>query len=192
MEASVIHNHRLTTRRHAVARRRRLLALLGGVCVFCLSPSAVTASTATRDVEKFTVSPDTLCGFTGTSYWVFDLTIAPTGNGSSITAGPLVQTFVADNGRGVKISFDDGVFIAGPRTYYPDGSSSFTGVSNGLDVKTQALGGSLLEKSAGRLIVTYYFDASGDFVSLSIDSTTGPQNLGEPDCSVIGPYLAGA
>jgi hypothetical protein len=103
-----------------------------------------------------------------------------------------VQTFVAGNRRGVKISYDDGVFIAGPTTDYPDGSSSFTGISDGLDVKTQALGGSVLEQSAGRLIVTYYFDANGDFVSLKIDSTTGPQNLGQPDCSVISPYLAGS
>lgn len=189
----MIHDHRTTIRQPvAPAKGRLLLALLAGACAFGLPASAVAAGRVSRDVEKFTVSPDTLCGFTGTSYWVFDLTIAPTGNGSRVTAGPLVQTFVAGNRRGVKISYDDGVFIAGPTTDYPDGSSSFTGISDGLDVKTQALGGSVLEQSAGRLIVTYYFDANGDFVSLKIDSTTGPQNLGQPDCSVISPYLAGS
>jgi hypothetical protein len=118
----------------------------------------------------------------------------PTGKGSTINAGKIVQTFVADNGRGLKISFDAGVFIAGPTVYNPDGSSSFTAVEDGLSAKTQALNGPLLEQSTGRVFITYYFDANGDFVSLTIDSTTGPQNntTGEPDCSVIGPYLAGA
>jgi hypothetical protein len=193
MEASMIHN-RLSTWRHAVARRRLLLALLAGACFLALPVSTAAAGNASHDVENFTVSPDTMCGFTGTSHWVIHFTSVPTGKGSTINAGKIVQTFVADNGRGLKISFDAGVFIAGPTVYNPDGSSSFTAVEDGLSAKTQALNGPLLEQSTGRVFITYYFDANGEFVSLTIDSTTGPQNntTGEPDCSVIGPYLAGA
>lgn len=190
----MIHNHRSSTRRHAVARRRQLLALLVGACFLALPVSTAAARNASHDVENFTVSPDTMCGFTGTSHWVIHITSVPTGKGSTVKAGQIIQSFVADTGRGLKISFDAGVFIAGPTVYNPDGSSSFTAVEDGLSAKTQALNGPLLEQSTGRVFITYYFDANGDFVSQTIDSTTGPQNntTGEPDCSVIAPYLAGA
>jgi hypothetical protein len=194
MEASMIHNRRLSTWRPAVARRWLLPTLLAGACFLALPVSTAVAGNASHDVENFTVSPDTMCGFTGTSHWVIHITSVPTGKGSTINAGKIVQTFVADNGRGLKISFDAGVFIAGPTVYNPDGSSSFRAVEDGLSAKTQSLNGPLLEQSTGRVFITYYFDANGDFVSLTIDSTTGPQNntTGEPDCSVIGPYLGGA
>ena len=85
-------------------------------------------------------------------------------------------------------------FIPGPDVYNPDGSFSFTAVEDGLSAKTQALRGPVLEQSTGRVFLTYYFDADGNFISMTIDSTTGPQNnvTGEPDCSIIGPYLAGS
>jgi hypothetical protein len=171
-----------------------VLAVLTSGCLLALPVSAGVAANVSRDVEKFTVSPDTMCGSTGTSAWVFNLTSGPVGNGSSFVAGPIVQTFVADNGRGVKLTYDDGVVRIGPTVHYPDGSTSITVIEGGLNVKAQALGGPLLEQSTGRLTYTFYFDANGDFVSLVIDSATGPQNnvTGAPDCSVIGPYLAGS
>jgi hypothetical protein len=187
--------HYSTTRRTPVgATARRLLTLLASACALAVPASAVAATNVSRDVEKFTVSPDTMCGFTGASSWIFDLTSGPIANGNSFVAGPIVQTFTADNGRGVKITYDDGVVKIDPAVYYPDGSSSITVVEAGLNVKTQAVGGPLLEQSTGRLTYTYYFDASGDFVSLTIDSASGPENnvTGAPDCSVVGPYLAGS
>jgi hypothetical protein len=187
--------HRRIPLRPAIAIKRRLsLTVLACACVIALPASAGAAAKASHDVERFTVSPDTMCGFTGSSDWLYNFTTVPTGNGSTVAAGRIVQTFVADNGRGVKISFDSGSFIDGPTTFYPDGSSSFNAVGNGLNAKTQALGGRLLEQSTGRVFVTVRFDANGDFVSISVDSTTGPQNnvTGEPNCSVIGPYLAGS
>jgi hypothetical protein len=193
----MIHNHSTIRKPSAAAKKyRRLLALIAGACALALPASAFAGSGASRYVEKFTVSPDTMCGFTGTSYWVWNLLGypdgQPTGNGSSIVAGQIVQTFVADNGRGVKITYGGGGESIGPTVYYPDGSSSITVVAAGLNVKTQALGGALLEQSTGRLTYTYYFDANGDFVSLTIDSAAGPENnlTGAPDCSVIGGYLA--
>jgi hypothetical protein len=133
-----------------------------------------------------------MCGFTGTSSWVFN-TISGQSAGNSFVAGQIVQTFVADNGRGVVITYDAGVVKIDPTVFYADGSSSISVVEDGLNVKTQALGGPLLEQSTGRLMYTYRFDANGDFVSLTIDGATGPQNnvTGMPDCSVVGPYLAG-
>jgi hypothetical protein len=147
-----------------------------------------------HNFQTFTVSPDSRCGFTGTSSWTFGLTSGPTANGNSFVAGPIVQTFTADNGRGVKITYDEGVVRIDPTVYYADGSSSITVVEAGLNVKAQAVGGPLLEQSTGRLTYTYSFDPNGDFVSLTIDSATGPENnvTGAPDCSVVGPYLAGA
>lgn len=191
----MIQGHRTTVRQPAApANRRLLLALVAGACVFSLPVSTAAAANASHDVEQFTVSPDTMCGFAGTSDWLVRATSVPTGNGSTVNAGRIVQTFVADNGRGVNITFDAGVFKPGPNVYNPDGSFSFTAVEDGLSAKTDALRGPLLEQSTGRVFITYYFDANGDFVSLTIDSTTGPQNnvTGEPDCSVIAPYLAGS
>src|SRR5579862_6238366 len=86
------------------AARRPGLVLLAGACVLALPASAAAGPGMSRSVDKFTV-PDTMCGFTGTSSWVFAITSGPTANGASIQAGSVVQTFVADNGRGVKISY---------------------------------------------------------------------------------------
>jgi hypothetical protein len=176
------HNHRTITQWLARAPRRwPLLALLAGAVV--LGPPA-SAAAATHETK--TTSPDTLCGFTGTSYWVFDI-----GNGPRVGAGLAVRTFVANNGRGVKITYQAGVVAQiGPTVYYPDGSSSVTLVEDGPIFITQALGGPLLEQSTGRVTFTVYFDADGNFVSQTVDPTTGPENAGAPDCSVIGPYLA--
>jgi hypothetical protein len=152
-----------------------------------------SAGNASRFVQKFTIPGDNLCDFSGTSYWLFSLTGVPTGNSSFVNAGSIVQTFIADNGRGVTISYDRGVFTSGPTVVYPDGSSSFTATEAGLDIKTQAVGGPLLQQSTGYLTITYYFDANDNFIDATIDSTSGPQNntTAAPNCSVIGPYLAG-
>jgi hypothetical protein len=189
----MIHNHTTIRQRSAATRGRRLLALLAGGCVLAVPASAIAATSVSRDVEKYSV-PDSICGFTGTSFWIINLTTVPRPNGSSIVAGRVIQTFVADNGRGVKITYAAGVTKIDPTVYYPDGTSSITVVSDGMNVKAQALGGPLLEQSTGRLHYTYYFDDNGDFVSLTINSATGPENnvTGMPDCSVVGPYLAGA
>jgi hypothetical protein len=186
-------DHSTIAQTWARRKRRLLLALLAGACILALPSSAIAATNVTRDVQQYTVSPDSMCGFTGTSFWVWNLAIGPTAHGITFEAGGVAQTFVADNGRGVKITYGDGVVKIDPTVYYPDGSSSITVVSDGLNVKAQALGGPLLQQSTGRLTYTYHFDASGDFVSLTIDSATGPENnvTGAPDCSVIGPYLAG-
>lgn len=176
---------------HCARKRWPLLALLVGALTVSVPVSAADATNVSRDVEKFTVSPDSLCGFAGTSYWVLDVTSGPTGGGSSFTAGPTIRTFIADNGRGVKIALEQGSVKAGPVTYYPGGSSSVTLVENGLLFQVYALRGPLLEQSTGRVTFTVYFDANGNFVSQTIDSTTGPEDTSAPDCAVIGPYLAG-
>jgi len=175
------------------AARTRTLALLAGAAALALSGSAIAAAGVSRQVQKHTVSPDTLCGVTGTSEWEIALTDSQAGNDIGVVAGPVVQTFVAGSGRGVKISYDEGVVRIAPAVYNPDGSSSITVVEAGLNVKAQALGGPLLEQSTGRLTYTYYFDSNGDFVSIAIDSASGPENnvTGAPDCGAIGPYLAG-
>jgi hypothetical protein len=175
-------------------RKRFILGLAAVLCLaLSVGTSQAAAGNATHTVQQYS-TPDNVCGFDGTSYWVIHLTGVPTGNGSFVQAGSVVQTFIADNGRGVTISYVKGSFITGPTVVYPDGSSSFTAVEDGLNVKTQAVGGGLLEQSTGRITLTYYFDANDNFLGMVIDSTSGPQNntTGAPDCSVVGPYLAGS
>ena len=182
----------ITHSRHRAHKRWPLLASLVGALAVGVPVSVAAATHVSRVVDKFTVSADSLCGFTGTSYWVLDVTSGPTAGGSSFTAGPAIRTFIADNGRGVKIAYEQGVTKAGPVTYYPDGSSSVTLVEDGLLFQVYAVRGGLLEQSTGRLTFTVDFDANGNIVSQTIDSTTGPLNVSSgPDCSVIGPYLAG-
>ena len=168
-------------------RKRFIVGLAVAVCLgLSVGASQAAAGTASRLVET-DIFPDTVCGFSGTKTLAFNLTFARNG-----IAGTIVDTFVADNGRGVKVTFDAGLFVFGPTIYYPDGSSSFTTIGDGLNAKTQAVGGPLLEQSTGRVVTTFYLDADGNFVNQTM-STSGPENntTGDFDCSVVGPYLAG-
>jgi hypothetical protein len=40
--------------------------------------------------------------------------------------------------------------------------------------------------------VTEVFDATGNLVSFNAPAGPNPNLTGEPDCSVVGPYVAGA
>jgi hypothetical protein len=178
------HHHTITRWLVRAAKRWPLLAVLAGACV--LDSTVTAAADPTKSAHGIDIiSPYTLCGFTGTLTEVFDFGPGPAG------AGMEIRTFVADNGRGVKITYQAGNLKALSTVTYPDGSSAVTLVEDGSVFKTQALGGPVLEQSTGRAIFTAYFDPSGNFVSQTVDSTSGPENASAPDCSIIGPYLAG-
>ena len=138
--------------------------------------------------------PDYLCGFHGTSTWVTVDNFRIAASGAHEDPGRLTQTFVADNGRGVVIMSDAGLLTFQPPVFNADGSGSQIATTEGLDNKTQALNGPILEQCTGRAQFTFFFDASGNLTSISAVDLAGPGNnlTGLPDCTVIGPYLAGA
>jgi len=137
--------------------------------------------------------PETLCGFDGTNTVLVLDNFGSLPGGASYDAGRLIETFIADNGRGVTISYDAGHEYNAPPVANPDGTTTLVFTYSGLDVKTQAVGGRVLEQGTGRVQVTVVLDATGNVLSVSVVALAGPNpNLtGAPDCSVIGPYLAG-
>ena len=52
----------------------------------------------------------------------------------------------------------------------------------------------MLEQGSGRVQATFVNDANGNLISFSVIALSGqnPNLTGEPDCSVVAPYLAGA
>jgi hypothetical protein len=181
----------------------RRLAYLAAVAV------AVAVAATTLAVTRFTgvaradnpahfhstfTFPDTLCGFNGTSTFVTIDNFRIAASGAHEDPGRLTQTFVADNGRGVVISWDAGLLIFYPPVLNADGTTTQVAVTDGLDAKTQALQGPVLEQSTGRAQITFIYDANGNLISISAVALAGPeQNLsGMPDCGVISPYLASA
>jgi len=170
---------------------RRAVQILASTAIAAIATllvpgTAVADNSSQNHTETF---PDTLCGFTGTTT-IFNTTQQVDG---SIFIGRFVQTFVADNGRGVRITFDAGNFKVGPTVTNPDGTSYFVAIENGVSGSTQALNGPLLQQSTGRIQVTVAFDANGEATSITVVPLTGPENspTGEPNCAIIAPWLGG-
>ena len=159
-------------------------------CGSGLSASEATASTHIGGTFTFA---DTLCAFNGVSTFTTEDNFGSLANGGTYDNGRLVQTFVASNGRGVEIDYNAGRTVFSPITANGDGTFTQVAIASGLDVTTKALQGGVLEHGAGRLQVTFALDAQGNAISASATALSGNQpNLsGAPDCSVIGPYLAG-
>ncbi len=181
----------------------RRLVFLAVVATIVVAAATTLAATMFTGVVKaanpghfhgtFTF-PDTLCSFNGTTTLVVVDNFGVKASGAHYDAGRLTQTFIADNGRGVVITYDAGLLYFYPPIANADGTTTQVFTSDGLNVKTQALGGPVLQQSTGRARVTEVLDASGNVISVSAVALAGPeQNLtGLPDCSVVGPYLAGA
>jgi hypothetical protein len=138
-------------------------------------------------------SPDTLCGFNGTTVLSTVDNFGSNSAGSSWDFGYVKQTYTADNGCGVVITWDAGRLVFEPPIANADGTTTQVASTQGLNVKTQALRGPLLQQSTGNAQITFVFDADGNLLSISA-ITKGPESnvTGQPDCSVIWPYLAGA
>jgi hypothetical protein len=170
---------------------KRLAALLAGA--IGATALAVGASAATHVTGDF-VFPDVVCGISVQHEVQFIDNFGSKADGSSFDAGRLVETFTAANGRGVKITFDAGHEENAALVNNPDGTTTQVFTFAGLNALTQAVGGPVLEQGSGRVRVTEVFDATGNLVSFNVVALAGPNpNLtGAPDCSVVGPYLAGA
>ena len=175
--------------------RRLSLALSAPIIALLLSAAPAAAADPTHLAASFTF-PNTLCGFDGTTRVHFIDNFGSFANGGSYDSGRVLETFVADNGRGVTI------FFAGHEYNYPpvvngDGTITLRYLYSEAQFKIQALGGALLQQNAGRLLVTVVLSPSGDVLSVSVailagpnPNTTGDENSAV-SCAVIGPYLGG-
>lgn len=166
-----------------------LAAALGAVGSGALHAAA---SNPTHLVQHFTF-PDTVCGFSGTTQFAIVDNFGSLPGGATYDAGTLVQTFTADNGRGVIIKYDAGHIDNAAPVFNPDGTVTKVSTYTGLNALTQAVNGPVLERGSGVIQVTLTFDSNGKLLSVSVVVLAGPNpNLtGAPDCTVIAPYLAG-
>jgi hypothetical protein len=171
---------------------RKLIAATAPL-VIATNILAAGASAATHLGGTFTF-PSRMCGFRGTSTLEVVDNFGVKADGSSFDSGRLVETFAADNGRGVRVAWDAGHEYNAPPVTNADGTTSYVFEFSGLNAKVWSLDVGLLEQGSGRIQVTEVDDADGNPVSLSVVALAGPNpNLsGSPDCSVIGPYLAGS
>jgi hypothetical protein len=172
-------------------KRSITAAAVGVACI--LGPVTGEAGASSHFGGSITF-PDTLCGFTGTTTFSTEDNYGTLPDGGSYDNGRFAQTFIADNGRGVQIDYSGGHAVFSSPT--PNGDGTFTQIltASGLDVLTKTVHGPVLEHGAGRVQVTYILDSQGNTLSVSAISLSGDQpNLtGAPDCSVVGPYLAGS
>lgn len=162
-------------------------AVLGSAVV------AAGASGATHLTGDFAF-PDVACGISVWHEVQYVDNYGVKADGSSSDSGYLVETLTAANGRAVTIKYDAGHEENAPPVIGADGSYTFASTYSGLNAKTQAVGGPVLEQGSGRVEATAVFDADGNLVSFNVISLSGqnPNLTGQPDCSVVGPYLAGA
>jgi hypothetical protein len=154
--------------------------------------SAAGAADPTHLSGSFTIPHDTMCGFAGTTSVQFIDNFGASPNGSSYDSGQLIQTFIADNGRGVVVSFAGHEYNA-PPVHNPDGTTTLVFIFSEAQNKVQILGGGILQMNAGRVEVTAVLAPDHSLLSLSVVVLAGNNpNPGMIDnCSVIGPYLAG-
>jgi hypothetical protein len=155
--------------------------------------SATSVAAASTHFGGSISFPDSLCEFGGATTFTTEDNFGMRPDGATYDNGRFVQTFVADNGRGVEIAYSGGHGTFSPVTSNADGTFTEEMTASGLDILTKAVNGPVLEKGAGRVQVTFTLDSQGDTISVSAKSLAGNQpNLsGAPDCSVIGHYLAG-
>jgi hypothetical protein len=175
---------------------RRLVALVIVVALVAtgvLTGAAIVKAQGTGHYKQVFSFPDTLCGFSGVTTVSAVDNYGSKRDGSSWDSGQLDQTFVADTGRGVDLKFDGGHLDNLPPVTNPDGTTTVVTIYDGLNVKTKAFNGPVLEQGSGRLRVTVIYAANGDILSIAVVSLSGqnPNLSGQPDCAVIAPYLAG-
>jgi hypothetical protein len=130
-------------RRHAM---RKLTALIVVAAAAATLASRAVATDPGHFRGQFTFA-DTMCGSTGTTTWSVNDNYGAKADGSSWDAGFLTQTFIADNGRGVLLSYDAGREYNAPAVTSADGTTTLVFVYSGLNLKTQALDGPMLQQT---------------------------------------------
>jgi hypothetical protein len=170
---------------------KRLAVVLAGIVG--AASLAAGASGSTHLTGDFVI-PQFFCGINVQDEVQYVDNFGTRADGSSSDDGYLTETLTAPNGRAVRIRYDAGHAENAPPVTNPDGTTTFVSTYSGLNAKTQIVGGPVLEQGSGRIQWTLVLDAEGNTVSSSIVSLSGqnPNLTGAPDCSVDGPYLAGA
>lgn len=170
---------------------KRLTVLLAGAVA--AASLAGSASGSTHFAGDFVI-PQEFCGISVQDEVQYIDNYGTYADGSSSDSGYLMETLTAANGRAVRIRYDAGRAENAPPVSNSDGTTTFVSTYSGLNAKTQIVGGPVLEQGSGRIQWTLVLDAAGNVVSSSIVSLSGqnPNLTGAPDCSVVGPYLAGA
>jgi hypothetical protein len=173
--------------------RRLTTAIAVAALAATVSAAAAGATVPGHFTGTFSF-PANWCGFDGIDTVTVLDNFGSQMDGTTWDAGRLVETFVADNGRGVSITYDAGREENAVPVVNPDGTTTLVFLYSGLNAKTQAVGGPVLQQNAGRVQVTVVLDPDGNVLSITVVALAGPNpNLtGAPDCSVVGPYLAGA
>jgi hypothetical protein len=180
---------------------RRTVSLIGIVVVAALIVAGVTLrfvnvaqASSPGHFHETDTFPDMLCGFSGTTVLITVDNFGSKASGATYDSGRFEQIFTADNGHSVKLTYDAGRLVFYPRVMNADGTMTQIAVTDGLNIKTQAVNGPVLQQSTGRARFTFVSDADGSTISFTAVALAGPENnlSGAEDCSVIGPYLAGA
>jgi hypothetical protein len=180
---------------------RRAISLIAVVAVVALIVAGVTlrfvgiAKAGSPGHYHATATfPDWLCGISGTSVLITVDNYGTQKDGATYDSGRFEQIFTADNGRSVKVTYDAGRLVFYPSVTNADGTTTTIAVTDGLNIKTQATNGPVLQQSTGRAQFTWVSDANGNTISFTGVALAGPENnvSGLEDCSVIGPYLTGA
>jgi hypothetical protein len=93
----------------------------------------------------------------------------------------------------VIIKYDAGHIYNAAPIFNSDGTVTKVAKFSGLNALTQAINGPVLELGSGEIQLTEIFGSSSNLLPFSVVALAGPNpNLtGAPDCSVVGPYLAG-
>jgi hypothetical protein len=154
----------------------------------------VAGASASTHLSGDFVIPQSFCGVDVQDEVQYVDNYGTKADGTSSDSGYIHETLTAANGRAVEIKYGAGHEENAAPVTNPDGTTTFVATYSGLNAKTQIVGGPVLEQGSGRIQWTLVLDADGNTVSSSIVSLSGqnPNLTGEPDCSVVGPYLAGA
>jgi hypothetical protein len=170
--------------------KRLALLLTGAIAAATL---AAGASASTHLAGDFVI-PQFFCGINVQDEVQYVDNYGTKADGTSSDSGYINETLTAANGRAVTIKYGAGHEENAAPVSNPDGTTTFVSTYSGLNAKTQIVGGPVLEQGSGRIQWTLVLDADGNAVYSSIVSLSGqnPNLTGEPDCSVVGPYLAGA
>src|SRR6516164_3129407 len=106
--------------------------------------SRVVQAARTNHYFASVTFPDNLCGFSGTTTLFTRDNYGVPNSGGSYDSGQLKQTFIADNGRGVRIFWDAGRLQFYPPVANSDGTTTIVALTSGQNAKTQAVNGPVL------------------------------------------------
>src|SRR5690349_5800193 len=118
---------------------RKLIAATAALVAVAIVAANASAATHIHGTFAF---PGRMCGFSGTSTLQVIDNFSVKADRSSFDSGRLIETFVADSGRGVRIAWDAGHEYNASPVANPDGTTTYVFEYSGLNAKVWALDGS--------------------------------------------------